>query len=177
MRTRRGGVHAYYTAPDGPELRNTSATLGWLIDTRAHGGYVVAPGSIANAPGGTGQYDITHDAPAAPLPAWLATRLRPAPAPPQRPVVVPLGTDRRGAYLRRAVEAEITRVTTSPPHGHNTALYQAAVALGQLAAGGELAAEDVAAGLADAAAQVGQPERTITSGLKAGAKRPRSVAA
>jgi hypothetical protein len=55
------------------------------------------------------------------------------------------------------------------------------VALGQLVAGGALSAGDVTTWLADAAAQVGQGERearnTIASGLRAGAKRPRTVAA
>lgn len=179
-RTRRGGVHLYYTAPDGVELRNTSGTLGWLIDTRAHGGYVVGPGSYVQAPDGTGRYEITNPAPAAPLPGWLADALTPA-AQPAGPVTVPLASDRRGTYLRRAVLAEIERVTGSPPHGHNTALYHASVALGQLVAGGALDADHVTDWLSDAAAQVGQPareaERTIASGLKAGAKRPRSVAA
>ncbi|HEY3683553.1 MAG TPA: bifunctional DNA primase/polymerase [Streptosporangiaceae bacterium] len=181
VRTRRGGLHLYYAAPDGAELRNTSGTLGWLIDTRAYGGYVVGPGSVVELEDGGGRYATVHDAPAAPLPAWLADALAPAAPPPAGRVVVPLATDRHGAYLRRAVVAEVERVTGSPPHGHNTALYQASTALGQLVAGGELAATDVTAWLVDAAATVGQPEReaerTIASGLRAGAKRPRSVAA
>ena len=94
---------------------------------------------------------------------------------------VPLLTGRLGPYLRAAITGEIERVTSSPAHGHNTALYRAAVALGQLAAGGALSAGDVTSWLAAAAEHVGQPpgeaRRTITSGLRAGAKRPRSVAA
>ena len=179
-RTRRGGMHLYYAAPAGTELRNTSGTLGWLIDTRAHGGYVVGPGSVVDLADGGGRYTTVNDAPTVPLPGWLADALTPADMP-AGPVVVPLATDRHGSYLRRAVVAEVERVTGSPPHGHNTALYQASVALGQLAAGGELTTEDVTAWLMNAAAHVGQPareaENTITSGLKAGAKRPRSVAA
>jgi hypothetical protein len=185
VRTRRGGLHLYFTAPpDGPPLGNTqggNGGLGWLIDTRAHGGYVVGPGSHVNLPDGTGAYDVLHAPDAVPLPGWLAERLRPKPLPPQRPVAVPLATDRRGSYLRAAVVAELDRVTSSPPHGHNIALYRASVALGQLVAGGELAQDQVTGWLADAAASVGQPpgeaRRTIASGLRAGAKRPRTVAA
>ncbi|GAA4212540.1 bifunctional DNA primase/polymerase [Microbispora amethystogenes] len=186
VRTRRGGTHLYYTAPDGIELRNTEGDkgngLGWLIDTRAAGGYVVGPGSFVDLPDGTGTYEVVYNAPPAPLPPWLAERLIPAPLPPQRPVTVPLvSTDRRGSYLRAAVLAELERVTSSPPHGHNNALYRASVALGQLVAGGELAEADVTAWLTDAAQQVGQPygeaTRTIASGLRAGARRPRTVAA
>ena len=42
--TPSGGWHLYYTAPPGAALRNTHDVIGWKIDTRAHGGYVVAPG-------------------------------------------------------------------------------------------------------------------------------------
>ncbi len=177
VRTGRGGTHLYFTAPPGTELRNTAGKLGWKVDTRAAGGYVVGPGSTVNAR----TYAVVHDTAPAPLPAWLAELLRPAPLPPQKPVTVPLATDRRGAYLRTAIKQEIERVTTSPPDGHNNALYLAAVALGQLVAGGELTAEQVTGYLTEAAAQVGQKPaetaRTIASGLRAGAKRPRAVAA
>ncbi|MFF3614642.1 hypothetical protein [Streptomyces sp. NPDC002580] len=73
------------------------------------------------------------------------------------------------------------RVNSSGPHEHNNALYIAAVALGQLVAGGELSEADVTGWLLTAALQVGQGEReawrTIASGLRAGAQRPRTVAA
>ncbi|GAA1256352.1 bifunctional DNA primase/polymerase [Sphaerisporangium rubeum] len=185
VRTRRGGVHLYYAAPDGPSLGNTQGDdgngLGWKIDTRGNGGYVVGPGSFVNLPDGAGRYEVIHPAAPAPLPAWLAERLRPAPLPPQKPVAVPLAGDRRGSYLRAAVVAELERVTASPADGHNIALYRSAVALGQLVAGGALDEDQVTAWLADAAATVGQrpgeARRTIASGLRAGARRPRTVAA
>jgi hypothetical protein len=176
--TGRGGTHLYYRHPDtGPELRNTGGTLGWLIDSRAHGGYVVAAGStVAGRP-----YTVAVDTDPAPLPGWLADRLRPAPLPPQRPVTVPLPADRHGAYLHAAITRELARVAGSPPHGHNHALYLAAAALGQLVAGGQLTDTDVSAWLTAAATQVGQAPgeiaRTIRSGLRAGAQRPRTVAA
>ncbi|RJL29952.1 bifunctional DNA primase/polymerase [Bailinhaonella thermotolerans] len=179
--TRRGGLHLYFTAPAGAELRNTQGKLGWLIDTRANGGYVVGPGSLVISPDGSGAYTVGNRAPAAPLPGWLAERLRPAPLPPQRPITVPLiATDRRSAYLKSAVQDELRRVTHSPLRGHNTALYRASVALGQLVAGGALPEKHVTTWLAEAATSVGQPpgeaHRTIASGLRAGAKRPRSLA-
>jgi hypothetical protein len=72
-------------------------------------------------------------------------------------------------------------VASSPVHGHNNALYLASVALGQLVAGGELNAAAVTTWLTEAATQIGQPygeaRRTIASGLRAGARRPRTVAA
>lgn len=44
--TPSGGRHLYYRAPTNVQLRNTAGELGWLIDTRAHGGMVVAAGSV-----------------------------------------------------------------------------------------------------------------------------------
>lgn len=177
VRTGRGGIHLYFTAPAGEQLRNTAGKLGWKVDTRAAGGYVVGAGSVVNGR----PYTLVHDAPAAPLPGWLAHLLSPAPLPPQQPVTVPLAADRHGAYLRRAVKDELARVTSSPADGHNNALYLASVALGQLVAGRELDEHDVTEWLVAAAAQVGQSDRearrTIASGLRAGAKRPRQVAA
>lgn len=175
--TPSGGTHLYFTAPASAGLRNTAGTLGWLVDTRGGGGYVVGAASTVDGRA----YTVTRDMPPAAVPGWLVDRLRPAELPPQRPVAVPVPDGRAGAYLRRAIEGELARVTGSPPHGHNDALYLAAVALGQLVAGGTLAEHDVTAWLTAAAAQVGQKPaetaRTIASGLRAGAHRPRSVAA
>jgi hypothetical protein len=182
VRTGRGGLHLYFAAPNGEELRNTAGDsargLGWKVDTRAVGGLVVAAGStVAGRP-----YTVAHDAPVAPLPGWLADLLRPTPLPPQRPVTVALAAhDRRTAFLRSAVDGEVARVLKSGPHQHNNALYIASVALGQLVTGGELSEHDVTEWLLAAALSVGQGERearrTIASGLRAGANRPRSVAA
>ncbi|MFD9068928.1 bifunctional DNA primase/polymerase [Streptomyces lasiicapitis] len=182
VRTWSGGTHLYFLAPEGEPLRNTAGDsargLGWKVDTRAWGGLVVGVGStFAGHP-----YEVTRAAPVAPLPDWLAELLRPAPLPPQTPITVALtGQRRRTAFLRSAVNGEVARVTGSGPHEHNNALYIAAVALGQLVAGGELNEADVTGWLLTAALQVGQGERearrTIASGLRAGARRPRTVAA
>ncbi|MFD5317888.1 bifunctional DNA primase/polymerase [Streptomyces sp. NPDC127098] len=175
--TPSGGRHLYFTAPPGAALRNTAGKLAPKVDTRAGGGYVVAPGSFVDGR----VYEPVRDVPVAPLPAWLARLLAPAPLPPQRAVSVPLkGTDRRTTYLRAAVKAELARVTGSAADEHNRDLFRASVALGQLVAGGALNASEVAAWLTDAAASVGQKPgetaRTIASGFRIGARRPRTVA-
>ena len=46
--TPSGGTHLYFTAPAGAGLRNTAGALGWLVDTRAGGGYVVGAASTVN---------------------------------------------------------------------------------------------------------------------------------
>jgi hypothetical protein len=176
--TGRGGTHLYYRHPTtGQRLGNTAGTLGWLIDTRAWGGYVVAAGSVvAGKP-----YTRTRDGEPAQLPGWLGERLQPAPLPPQQPVQIALGTGRRAAYLNVAIARQVDAVALAPGGHRNRALFQSACALGQLVAGGELTHTDVTDVLTDAARRAGlssaETARTITSGLRAGANRPRSVAA
>lgn len=184
VRTRRGGLHLYFTAPDGPTLGNTSGDrgtgLGWKIDTRADGGYVVGPGSLVDLPDGAGTYTPIHTAGPAPLPGWLAERLRPPPLPPQRPVVVALAPGRRGSYLDAAIRVSLEAIAAA--NGNlNTTLYGASVALGQLVAGGALDATTTEDLLTQAAVAAGHPEsparRTIRSGFRTGAQKPRSVPA
>ncbi|GAA4215582.1 bifunctional DNA primase/polymerase [Microbispora amethystogenes] len=183
--TRRGGTHLYYTAPDGIELRNTEGDkgngLGWLIDTRAHGGYVVGPGSFVDLPDGTGTYDVVYNAPPAPLPPWLSKRLVPPPPQATEPLHLALPPDRRGAFLRAAINGEVDRVAAAPEGQRNRTLFLAAIALGQLVAGGALGAEEVKTLLGQAGVAAGldqrETDRTVTSGLRHGAKRPRTVAA
>lgn len=183
--TPSGGLHLYYRAPHDTRLRNTQgdrgAGLGWKIDTRAQGGYVVAPGSRVDGRA----YAITHDTTPAELPGWLLDALQPAPLPPppERPAAV--ASSRRGRYLQAAIDAETAKVTQAPKGQRNAALYAAAVALGQLIAGGALSESDItdtlmrAAGkhLAVRAYSERQAAATIASGLRAGANRPRRVAA
>ncbi|MCO8272836.1 bifunctional DNA primase/polymerase [Actinoplanes sp. TRM 88003] len=177
--TGNGGRHLYFTHPDGPPLRNTQGDrggLGWLIDTRAHGGYVVAPGSTVSGRA----YQVLLDRPAAPLPAWLTALLRPAEVAGPRKVLGDFSAFRRGAYVRAAVERTLDRLAAATPGGRNFALYIAATSLGQLAAGGALTEAEVAEALTPTAHAIGLSERetarTIRSGLAAGARAPRRVA-
>ncbi|QKW07380.1 bifunctional DNA primase/polymerase [Streptomyces sp. NA04227] len=177
VRTASGGTHLYFTAPADVELRNSAGALGWKVDTRACGGYVVGAGSRVDAK----RYTVVHDTAPVPLPNWLARLLAPAALPPQRPVAVPLTADgRHSSYLLAALNGERDRVARSAEGGRNDALYQASVALGQLVAGGELTEAEVTEQLLAPALGVGLAEpdirRTIVSGLWAGAKRPRTIA-
>lgn len=177
VRTPSGGLHLYFRHPEtGPQLRNTAGKLAGLVDTRAHGGYVVAAGSTV----GGEMYTVARDTAVAELPGWLAELLWPAPLPPQQPVEVALPDNRRGAYLNAAITREARKVAAAPEGERNKALYTAAIALGQLVAGGELTESDVKVVLAQAAAEaglwLGEAARTIASGLRAGANRPRNLA-
>ncbi|OLF15870.1 bifunctional DNA primase/polymerase [Actinophytocola xanthii] len=179
--TPSGGVHLFYVAPDGVALRNTAGTrLGWKVDTRAHGGYVVAPGSLVDAM----PYEIVVDRDPAPLPGWLLGLLRPAPLPPPPDKPVTLLSGRRSRYLDAAIRMECERVHQAPDGQRNACLYVAAFALGQLVAGGALIADEhervllTAAGrhIAVGAYTEREARATIASGLAKGANRPRQVA-
>jgi len=175
VHTASGGTHLYFLAPADAKLRNTAGTLGWKIDTRANGGYVVGAGSAVDGK----PYTVVQDTAPAQLPDWLKKLLIPAPLPAQRPVSVPLlADDRRGAYLNAALGGELDRVRRAPKGMRNNTLYESAVALGQLVAGGELTETEVTELLTTAALSKGLGEsdarRTVASGLRAGAQRPRS---
>ncbi|MFE0267257.1 bifunctional DNA primase/polymerase [Nocardiopsis alba] len=198
VRTRKGGWHLYFTHPDGcGRLGNTSGSLGWLIDTRAHGGYVVGPGCPVTADDGSGRYEVqVNDRPAA-LPGWMRRLLRRPDFPEDRPttsdhpspgpagdVFTAITTDdrRRVAYVKAAVTGELARVRGAQPGTRNETLYIAAASLGQFAREGLLDSGWIANALHNAALDAnasGDPnsspeiDATIRSGLNKGLREPR----
>ncbi|XVV14425.1 bifunctional DNA primase/polymerase [Actinoplanes sp. CA-131856] len=179
VETGSGGRHLYFAHPAGPALRNTQGErggLGYLIDTRAHGGYVVAPGSTT----GGRAYRTVLDRPPLVLPGWLAALLRPAAPAEPRKVQGDFSAYRRGAYVRAAIDGTLDRLAGAAVGSRNAALFMAAQTLGQLAAGGALSEAEVTEALTPTATAIGLSEReasrTIRSGLLAGARRPRRVA-
>ncbi|WP_234027741.1 bifunctional DNA primase/polymerase [Pseudonocardia dioxanivorans] len=179
--TPTGGTHLYFRAPQGLELRNSAARLGWRIDTRAAGGYIVAAPSVR----AEGYYRVTHRGPVAELPEWLVEALTPPPPPavPATPVVLP--SQRAGAYVRKIVEQEAAMLAAAPVGGRHWARLAAARTLGRLVGGGALdLVEARAVLLAAAAGQVGventtraEVERDIDDGLAYGARLPRRIGA
>lgn len=178
-RTPSGGTHLYFRAPAGKALRNTAGTLGWLIDTRAHGGYVIAPPSTT----ATGRYEITDDRPPAALPAWLvqAPAARPSTAVSAPNQSVPA---QRSAYLDAIVRGECQKVAAAQRSRHNKTLFQAALSLGQLVGANEIGRSDAAHMLEQSAAHMAagdcdctprQIAATVQSGLKLGATKPRRL--
>lgn len=167
--TPSGGTHLYFTSPDdGTALRNTAGRLAPLVDTRAHGGYVVAAGSII----GNRRY-TAHDQPVMDLPPWLLDALRPQEAPQARRATdVVDGVRQRSRYAAAALHAEVDRVQLACPGTRNHTLNSAAFSLGRLVSNGLLTADDTTAALRAAATNAGlsDPEitRTIRSGLVAG---------
>lgn len=176
--TPSGGWHLYFTTPPGVRLRNTAGTLAPRIDTRAHGGYVVAPGSLLP----NGGYELTDDTPPVELPAWIVQALteRAAPATSGRHEIA---VRKPTAYATSALRGECQRVTDAPNGQHNAVLSSAAYRVGRLVGGGLLdhgtARTDlVAAARALITGECGcsqsEIKRVIDAGLTAGARNPRT---
>ncbi len=177
--TPSGGTHLYYRNTTGRRLSSTTDSVGWLIDTRAHGGYVVAPGSTV--PGGAYRAVDTHEA--APIVCWLAALITSKPAakrpPKPRLPVMPANSNRRQRYAHTSLAAEIDRLSSTLEGSRNDALNRAAYNLGQLIGAGLLSHETVERLLTAAALHIGLTPRetaaTLTSGLTAGMRNPRKV--
>lgn len=176
IRTPTGGAHLYFQAPPSISLRNTVARVGWRVDSRGEGGFVVAAGSRR----AEGWYELAVDAPIAPMPLWLIPLLRP-PVLPQPRTEMPRGgrvsPARRHAYLT-TVEA---RVSAAEPGTRHDILLRAAYSLGRLVGGGDFAEEEARNALQDATTWwPGSPSRkdlrTIDDGLSAGIRHPRQLA-
>ncbi|MGI5427920.1 bifunctional DNA primase/polymerase [Streptomyces sp. CA-179760] len=134
VRTARGGEHLYFTAPAGVRLKNSANRLGPHIDTRAWGGYVVAPGSTTP----DGAYEVTDDAPVAPLPGWLAALLTEQ----GKPATVELAPVRDGTRAAQvALEREcavIAGAVEGGPNGRNNTLHKSACKVARFVAWGHL---------------------------------------
>ena len=173
VRTPSGGRHLFFQAPRDVRITNSAGRLAPLIDIRSDGGYVV--GYASRTP--QGRYEVIRPLPPAPLPAWLSELARqpdPGPVPAAGPPH-PIGNE--PAYGEAAIGYEAETVARAAEGTRNDTLFKAARSLGQLVAGGMLHADDVRAALTAAAATAGlkpaEISRTIDSGLKSGALRPR----
>ncbi|MEU2539272.1 bifunctional DNA primase/polymerase [Streptomyces iakyrus] len=162
VRTASGGVHLYFTAPPGVRLGNTAGRLGKRIDTRAWGGYVVAPGSLTP----TGAYAIVNDTPPAPLPEWLYARL--AVRQISRALMAAPSAVRASRYAAAGLNAETASVRQAPEGERNATLLRAARALGRFVAWGDLPREQVEEALQWAGEQAGLSPRSCEATIRSG---------
>lgn len=172
------GEHRYYSVPvtaagDRPDVarvgRNTAGVLGWLVDTRAAGGYVLAAGSVRRLDGRLVHYRQTSLEAPAPAPGWLLDDLTPSPPPAVGWVTV----SRAAPYARAAVAGEVAAVRAATAGTRNSRLFTAAFRLGQLAAAGLLDPAEVAVVLkAAAAVHVGADGFTVAEAAQGGRQRP-----
>ncbi len=189
VRTPSGGMHVWYRS----DLRWQSSagssagrSLAWQVDVRAHGSYIVAPGT--RLPHGTYTPLGTVREPA-PLAPWLAQELErtghlpsgiPAPrtVPPRARQAVAAAGGGSDSHLLAAILAPVRACgRTVTGAGFSDALNRAAYTLGGLQAAGRLTRREAEHLLRDTANQVrpGQEQRVdaiIRSGLAAGTQRP-----
>lgn len=182
--TPTGGKHLYYRAPEGVELRNSAGKLGWHIDVRGHGGFIVGPGSIRPQ----GRYTVERTGPPALLPGWLTERVVELSTSTvlvlsQDPLGLPDG--RAGQYLAKILTSESDRVSSAVKGERRADLLKAARTLGRLVGGHELSYGDAHQALLRAATtHIGvddftahEAETTIADGLEYGARMPRQLRA
>ncbi|MFJ2476368.1 bifunctional DNA primase/polymerase [Streptomyces sp. NPDC087659] len=176
IRTARGGRHLYFSAPAGVRLHNTQESLGPNIDTRARGGYVVAPGSTTPA----GTYVTEDNRPPAPLPEWLRALLTPRQST-RRLTVAPVAP-RSSRCAAAALNAETAAVATTTEGGRNARLLAGARAIGRFVAWGDLPRHVVEEAFQGAGESAGLPpaecRATIRSALNWSIRtaRPRETA-
>ncbi|WP_433755789.1 bifunctional DNA primase/polymerase [Nocardia sp. CA-135398] len=175
-----GGWHLYFRAPNEPPLRSTVARIGEGIDSRGHGGYIVAPGSRTPQ----GDYTVAVHRPVADLPDMLIQRIIPPPRPPVAPgswsSSVAVAPD---SYLAAILAAEAEQVARARVHLRNHTLFRSALVLGRLVAADELSEHHARTVLIDAAAThlgvegftANEAQRTVDNGFRYSRTRPRRL--
>lgn len=186
VRTPSGGWHLYYATPAGSALTNTASRVAPNIDTRATGGYVVAPPTRLDGPDDT--YEVVRTVDELPeLPAWFVALIAPPTTPPPRSPTRrrrTVGRTQLDRYVAAALDGETTRIRSAVEGTRNHTLFTAAIALGQLTGAGHLDPDHAQAVLLDAAQAhldagaytTRQAHQTIASGLRRGATQPRQLA-
>ncbi|MFC7310207.1 bifunctional DNA primase/polymerase [Streptomyces monticola] len=194
VRTPSGGLHVWYRAHSGQRWQCSTGSgsgraLAWQVDVRAHGGYIVAPGTTTTAGTYTPLGPVREPAP---LPDWLARELErtghlppahvpaPRPVPPRaRQAVLAAGGGRDAASrLLAPLLAEVAACAAVPEGAaFSEKLNRAAYTAGGLVAAGALSEDKAEQALEEAAEQArpGQERRyrpMIRGGLSAGRLRP-----
>lgn len=171
IRTGSGGTHLYFQHP-GHEMPNTAGRLGPGIDTRADGGYVLAPPS-RHWTGGV--YAVAgHGMQIPEMPVWLLQTLEP---PPPRPIPARSAPRDAGAWAQAAVAGELDRLGLAKEGTRNDTLNRVAYRLGQIIGSGALAEQEIEPMLIERGIALGLRERevvkTVHSGMRAGEGSPR----
>ncbi|MER7960250.1 bifunctional DNA primase/polymerase [Streptomyces sp. NPDC096030] len=194
VRTPSGGLHIWYRGTDSRRWQcssgsSTTRALAWQVDVRAHGGYIIAPGTITES----GVYTpVGAVRTPAPLPTWLAQELqrthhlpaahvpapRPVPSRARQAVLAARGAASPAVAALTTVLAEVAECARATENtGFSEKLNRAAYTAGGLVASGHLSAQDAEAALMETArhARPGQERRAaliISSGMTAGGRRP-----
>ena len=174
--TGRGGYHLVYAHPGG-KIMSGAGKGGPGVDIKADGGYVVAPPSIHPATRRPYSWLGSPDDELTALPGFWVGRLREPARPPRSAQAVSIPARGRGSYAHAALRGELEDVLAAGEGTRNVSLHLAAFNLGQLVAGGMLAADRTEALLCQAGERIGLPaaevRRTVASGFRAAAQHPR----
>jgi hypothetical protein len=169
--TGSGGLHFLYAHPGG-YLISGAAKYGPGVDSKADGGYIVAPPSVS----GSGPYRWTPDGrfehPLTDLPEALAARLRP----PAVDSLVAAPSDTGPREVRTRLGGLVAKVLNAPVGERNDLLHWASKKAGEMVAAGDIDQRTAVAVLQDTgtevgltAAEIGDDVRgTIGSGLRKG---------
>lgn len=167
-RTRSGGLHLLFAAPDGVEIRNSASKVAPGVDVRGEGGYIIMPPS----PG----YLIADPSEPAEMPGWLVracVRQDPPDLPPERP------QERHERYTQAAIDGEVAAILRAGEGSRNVTLNTAAVRLGTLVGAGQMTRRTAEVELQQAGLAAGLLIRevlaTIKSGLDFGVRNPREM--
>ncbi|HEX3332578.1 MAG TPA: bifunctional DNA primase/polymerase [Gaiellales bacterium] len=173
------GFHYYLSLPPGVVLGNTAGRLADGVDTRATGGYVVAPPSVH--PDGDGYHWVIApvDTAVRECPAWLIDLLlRDDDESPGRRVAAMIADETSGIGSR-ILAAECARIAATPEGQRNHVAFARSAAVGNLVAGGLIALADAAARLTAAARESGlntfEAEQAVMNGLERGIQTPRLI--
>lgn len=170
---REGGVHLWFRVA-GTDAKLPNADLGWKLDTRGFGGYVLLPPSVH--PNGS-RYRLIEAFPPAPLPDYLRRAVTPPPPAPPSPIRIaarlPDGeiTDRG----RRRMLGVIRRLEQTQPGQRHAGLYWAARMAGGMVDAGMVSRDVAQRALFAAADAIGlvaedgaNVTQTISDGLQKG---------
>lgn len=167
-RTRSGGLHLVFRAPDGIDIRNSASRIAPGVDVRGNGGYVIIPPSPS--------YVVADDCEPAEMPRWLIRACLPQDEP--KPAPAPSNGNHE-KYVQRAIDLEVASVVRAAEGTRNDTLHRAAVKLGTLVGAGALSRADAEVDLTRAGIQSGLPSKevlaTVKSGLDFGASNPRQM--
>lgn len=171
------GEHRYFRAPE--DARGVNAMMP-EIDVKCTTGYVVAPPSVH--PDG-GRYEWAEglspeDVELADTPDWIVRRLPSLSDDDTEPVEPADPATETTKYGAKALEEEGDTVAGTSEGDRNNRLNEAAFAIGQLVAGGQIVEQEARQALRKAARKSGLEKREITktlrSGLRSGKDHPRA---
>lgn len=160
VRTASGGEHLYFAAPNEVRLTNTAGFLAPPIDTRAWGGYVVAPGSTVNGH----VYEVLDAAPVATLPGWLLDALKPVE---RATEPLRLSVPKRGnRAAETALERETALVATTEEGRREAQLFESARKVARFVGWGDLTRHEVEEAFQRAGESAGLPASQCRATLR-----------